>query len=94
MNGIPSRSIPRSITSTTFGCATRAVIRASVRKEWRNDSLRARSRLMTFTATFRPTSRFSASYTVPWVPDPSTRPTAYFPPMTRGAGRAEAMTPC
>ncbi len=74
MKGMRPRR-PKSSTSTTWGCRTAAATRASVSKRAAMSARDARWGCITFSATWRPRGSWTASYTVPKLPMPSTRRT-------------------
>src|SRR3954454_12317835 len=88
MYGTPSCS-PRSMTGTTFGCATRAAAPASRSKRRRNTSSRASCAFTTFRATISP-SGATARYTRPIPPSPSIACTLYGPTNSPSCGSAAA----
>ena len=81
MYGLPSSSVPRSITPQMFGWPIAPAARASCWKRRIESFFAACVAWSTFTATERPKAMCSASKTVPIPPSPRTPRTRYRPPM-------------
>jgi hypothetical protein len=80
MKRVPvSASSPRSSTSTTFGCAMRLALCASLVKRCTATASREKAPCSSLTATRRPVHVFTASCTAPMPPWPSRWSSRYFP---------------